>query len=106
MMDFHPFAAGAADWLDELPIGVFIAAIDQFGQRLGAIRPFVVDAGEIKRSKRIVRRANDEQAGKAAIELFQRVAQAGRFKRGEILARATPYFLAPGAELVRICFRR
>ena len=49
-MDFHSLAARANDRLDELAIGIFIPSIDEFGERLRSIRPFVVDAGKIKRA--------------------------------------------------------
>ena len=38
VLDFHPLAAGADDRLDELAIGVLVAAIDELGQRLRPIR--------------------------------------------------------------------
>ena len=48
-------AAGADDRLDELPVRVLVAAIEQLAERVRPVRPLVVDAAEIERAERIVR---------------------------------------------------
>ena len=55
--------AGGDDRLDELPVGIVVALLDQLGHRPLAIRRLVVDAGEIERADRIVVGPDDEDAG-------------------------------------------
>ena len=47
-----PLAAGGDDRLDELVVGVLVAAIDELAEAVVAIGPLVVDAGEIERRRR------------------------------------------------------
>ena len=97
-----PLAARADDRLDELAVGILVAAVEQLAQRVRAIGPFVVDAGEIERPQRIVRRTNDEQASEAASELFQAVAQRCDFESGQLLARMASEISPARAQLVSI----
>src|SRR3954465_12259956 len=63
-LDFDRLRTGTNHGLDELPIRVLIAAVEELGDRLNAIGTLVVDAGEVQRAQRIVRRTDDEQTGK------------------------------------------
>ena len=87
---FDALAAGADHRLDELAVGISVAAIDELRQRQRAIGSFVVDAGEIERTDRIVRRPDDEEPGEAAVELLQDVAKAGSLEAAKLLAGAAP----------------
>ena len=87
---FDALAAGADHRLDELAVGVAVAAIGELRQRQRAIGSFVVDAAEVERTDRIVPRADDEEPGEAAIELLQYVAKAGSLEAAKLLAGAAP----------------
>ena len=98
-------ASGSDDRLDELPIGVFVPAIDELAERLAPVGSLVVDAREIQRTERIVCRTNDEKAGEAAVELLEHVAETRRLERGEMLAGAAAKVRATGAQLVGAALR-
>src|SRR4051812_30283140 len=70
--DFLP--TGADDRLDELVIRVFVAAREQLGQRLPAIRAVVVRSAEVERAHRIVLRVNREHARQTYGGKLQRIA--------------------------------
>ena len=74
-----PFAARGHDGLDELVVGVLVAAIDQLAKAEVTIGPFVVDAGKVQWSDRVVRRTDDVEAAKPSAGMFDSVR---RFRRG------------------------
>src|SRR6185295_8479758 len=55
-----PLATRTNDGLDELMVGVFVAAVDQFPESLTAMRSIVERAAKIKRPDRVVRRPDRE----------------------------------------------
>ena len=58
---FEEIAARRDDRLDELAVGILVAAVDELGERVDAIGAFVVDAVEIERPERIVGGPHDEE---------------------------------------------
>jgi len=105
-LDFDPLSASADDRLDELAVGVLVAAIDELAERLPPIGSFIVNAGKIQRPERIVCGADDEETGESALELFEHIAQARSFKGGEVLACTAAEFHPAGTQLVGTDFRR
>ena len=99
-------AARRDDRLDELPVGVLVAAIDELREPVDAIGSLVVDALEIEWTERIVRRPDDEEAGEPAAPVLERVAHPGGFERGQRVGRVPAEIAALGAELVRPALRR
>ena len=83
---FGGLGAGADDGLDELAVGVFIAAVDELGERLRSVGTLVVDPAEVQGGEREMRGTNDERRGEALARLRQCVSQRGGFERGEVLA--------------------
>jgi hypothetical protein len=51
---FEQIAAGRHYGLDELAVGVLVAAIDELGEGVNTVRAFVVDAVEIEGPEGIV----------------------------------------------------
>src|SRR5699024_10754919 len=100
-LDLDPLATGADDRLDELPVGVFVAAIEQLGQGLHAVRSLVADAGEIERAERVVRRTDDEEPGDPAVEVLERISQHGSLEGAEMFAGTAAQVGAAGAQFVR-----
>src|SRR5574339_887984 len=80
----NPIATGGDDRLDELTVGVLVAAIDEFREAEMTIRPFVVDALEIERANGIVRGADEKHAVESARRALERVTQSRGFKRREL----------------------
>ena len=62
----HALAARADHRLDELVVGVLVAAIISSASGCRAVRPLVVAAGEVERADRVVRGPDDEEAGDPA----------------------------------------
>ena len=91
-MDFYPLAAGADDRLDELAVGILVAAIDELAERLSPVGSFIVHPSEIQRPERIVRGADDEETGEATLELFEHIAQARRLEGRELFAGTAAEF--------------
>ena len=94
-------AARRDDWLDELPVGVLVAAIDELGEPVDPVGSLVVDALEIERTKWIVRRPDDEEAKEPTAPVLERITYAGGFERGQRVGRVPAEIAALGAELVR-----
>src|SRR5258708_7943125 len=69
------FAARGDDGLDELVVGVLVAAIHELGDRIEAIGPLVVDAGKIERAERIVRRTDEKEPAEPPRGARQRIAE-------------------------------
>ena len=105
-LDLNPLAAGTDDGLDELAVGVFVAAIHELRERLDAIRALIVHTREIKRAKRVVSRTNDKQPGKPPVALIEQVVETGSLEGGQIFAGASTELDAAGTQLVSLCLGR
>ena len=81
-----PLAARADHRLDELVVGIFVAAAHQLGERLPAIGPIVEAAGEVERADRIVRGPNRENARPAPRRRPCDVADGRGFGRLQVFA--------------------
>src|SRR3954451_10699273 len=73
---FDALAAGRQDRVDELVIGVLVAAIDELGDAVMAVRALVVDAREVERAERIMGGTDQVQAGRPT-RPRQRIMQIG-----------------------------
>src|SRR5215208_5451945 len=104
-LDLDRLRTGTDHRLDELPIRVFIAAVEEFRDRLNAIGTFVVDAGKVQRAKRIVWRTDDEQTGEPAIEAIEHLREIGGLERSQMLAGAATKIGAAGAQFVGVAGR-
>src|SRR5262245_36652369 len=82
-------AAGADDRLDELMVGVLVAAIQQFRQRLTAMRSIVVAAAEVERADGVVGRTNRVDADTGGCR--------GRVSKDACLGRLNVFPEAPAA---------
>src|SRR5439155_15031683 len=100
-LDLDALRACRDDRLDELAVRVPVPAVHQFADAVLAVRPFVVDAGEIQRAEWIVRRSNQVNGGEPPLTRSDRIAQDGGFVRGQHLARAPSQIAAARAQLVR-----
>ena len=92
--------------LDELTVGILVAAIHQFAQCLYAIGPFVVDPLEIESAERVMFRADDEEGSEASGELFLDVAKRRCLERRQLLGGAAAKVGAAGTQLVGFGRRR
>src|SRR5262245_55420492 len=61
-------AAGADHRLDEGAVGILVAALHQFRERLEAVRALVVGAGQIERKYRVVRGADHVEPLEARLD--------------------------------------
>src|SRR5258708_35090306 len=82
---FDALAAGRDHRLDELVIGVLIAAIDELRDGVEPVRTLVVNTREIERAQRVVRGADEEEPGESSAGALQRITQAGGFEREQLL---------------------
>src|SRR5688572_18254269 len=103
---FDAIAAGADDRLDELAVGILVAAIDELCDGMNAIRPFVEDAAEVERPQGIVDGTNHVEAGNAPREMLEGVAQTRGLERSELFTGTPLRVDASGAQLVRVRRRR
>ena len=81
-------AARADDRLDELVVGVLVAAAHQLGERLPAVGSIVEAAGEIERADRVVRGPDREDARPRRRSARSDVADGRRLGRLQVLADA------------------
>src|SRR5438067_5437601 len=82
-------AAGADDGLDELMVGVLVAALHQLLRRMAPVGGIIIRAGEIERANRIVRRTNHVERIEAQQRMVHGVAQRRRLRRRDELAETT-----------------
>ena len=97
---FGRFRTGAHDRFDELPVGVFVTAVDELGDGLTPVGTLVVDAAEIERRERVVQRADQENRREPSGELLEGITQGCGFKRAELFAGAATKVGPPGTQLV------
>ena len=97
---FGLFGPGPDDRFDELAVGVLVAAVEKLAHRLEAVGALVVNAGEIQRGQRIVAGTDQEEAGKPAGVLIQRITKRGGLECRQLFAGTTAHIGAPGAQLV------
>src|SRR5258708_1997621 len=79
---FDSLAAGGDDRLDELVVGVLVAAVDELRDAVPAIGSFVVDSREIESAQAGVRRSGQRDAGEFPAGALPRVSQVGGFEGG------------------------
>ena len=91
---------------DELTVGIFVAAVDEFAERLHPVGALIVHALEVERAKRMMVGTDDEEGGKASGKLFLDVPEGCRFERSQVLPRTPPQVSPPGTELVSFGGRR
>ena len=85
---------------DELTVGIFVAAVDQFAERLHPVGALIVHALEVERAKRMMVGPDDEEGGEPSGELFLDVAERCRFERRQVLPGTPSQVGPPGTELV------
>ena len=85
---FGRLRTGADDRFDELPVGVFVAAVDQLGHRLPAVGPLVVDAAEIERRERVVGGRTRKMDAKRPVNCSRASRSDGGLEGAELLAGA------------------
>src|SRR5436853_7478989 len=82
-------AAGADDGLDELMVGVLVAALHQLLRRMAPVGGIIIRAGEIERANRIVRRTNHVERIEAQQRMDNLIAQLRRLRRRDKLTETT-----------------
>ncbi len=99
-------AARRDDRFDELPVGILVSAVRELRKRVHPVGTFVVDAREVERAKRIVRRPDHEQPRESPGPLFERIPDTCGFESGERVGGVAAKIPPLGAQFVRTSLRR
>ena len=84
----NAIARGAKERLDELAVGILVAAFHELLEGLDAIRLLVIRPGQVEWPDRVMRWANHVQTLKSMMQVTDRIRQRRGFGRGHLLADA------------------